>query len=510
MNLPFRLFLSTLFALTIAFAYNFFFLHLFERPITDQILLIVFSTAALGFLIFSFLGDVAASVKPEIPLAAKKKFNGASILSFLRENIYGIALALIFFAVYTTIGLKINVSNRDTTDNYLDADNYSWAERISAPDGHNFEMRGPHPFAYFIFRPLGWLLNLFTRNYGLSAILLNTLVGASCVFMAWIFIKQQFQDPVYALLIASLLGLSTAHIFFGSVVETYIFSAAALIGFVLILQKRTNSMSAPVAMSVVTFGITITNFVQNFIGFSVSLFEHRPGEVPKTFRVSLNKIFRFTALTLSFGIVISLIHAAWYPSSKLFFLLADAQAEEEFTFSIFQEPTWRAMGRAMLLVRTILLYAVIAPRPYVFGSEVGGTFPRFNFFKIAPETFSYSSYNGLGNVLVLAWVILVLAAILFFLWNIIRTRKVDLSLALGLCVLFNFALHLNYGYEPFLYSPDWAYALIFFVALSLGPLAKNRFFQSGLLVFLILLAYNQFQFFEFIFETIAPFIRQGG
>jgi len=87
---------------------------------------------------------------------------------------------------------------------------------------------------------------------------------------------------------------------------------------------------------------------------------------------------------------------------------------------------------------------------------------------------------------------------------------VDLSLALGLCVLFNFALHLNYGYEPFLYSPDWAYALIFFVALSLGSLAKNRFFQSGLLVFLILLAYNQFQFFRFIFETIAPFIRQGG
>ena len=510
MNLPLRLFLSTLFALTIAFAYNFFFLNLFERPVTDQILLIAFSTAALGYLIFSFWENAIARDRSEMPLAAKKKFDGASIPSFLRENIYGIALALIFFAIYMTVGLRLNSPNRDSTDNYLDADNYSWTERISAPEGYNLEMRGPHPFAYFIFRPLGWLLNIFTQNYGLSAILLTTLTGALCVFMAWLFIKQQFHDPIYALLIASLLGLSTAHIFFGSVVETYIFSAAALIGFVLILQKRTNSMSAPVAMSVVTFGITITNFVQNFIGFSVSLFEHQPGEAPKTFRVSLNKIFRFTALTLSFGILISLIHAAWYPSSKLFFLLSDAQAEEEFAFSIFQEPTWRAVGRAMLLVRTILLYTVIAPRPYVFGSEVGGTFPRFNFFKIAPETFSYSSYDGLGNVLVLAWVILLLAAIIFFLWNLIRTRKVDISLALGLCVLFNFALHLNYGYEPFLYSPDWAYALIFFVALSLGPLAKNRFFQSGLLVFLILLAYNQFQFFQFIFNTIAPFIRLGG
>jgi hypothetical protein len=510
MNLPFRLFLSTLLALTIAFAYNFFFLHLFERPVTDQILLTLFSTAALGYLIFLFWGNAKKPVRSETPLAAKKKFEAASISSFLRENIQGIALALIFFAVYTTIGLRLNSPNRDSTDNYLDADNYSWAQRISAPDGHTLEMRGPHPFAYFIFRPLGWLMNLFTRNYGLSATLLNTMAGALCVFMAWLFIKRQFQDPVYALLIALLLGLSTAHIFFGSVVETYIFSAAALIAFVLILQKRTSSMAGPVTMSVITFGITLTNYVQTFIGFFISLFEHHPGETPKTFRLSFNKIFQFTALTLSLGIVISLIHAAWYPSSKLFFLLSDAQAEEEFAYSIFQEPTWRAMGRVMLLIRTILLYTVVAPRPYVFGKEVGDTFPRFNFFKIAPETFSYSSYNGLGNILILAWVVLILTAIIFFLWNLIRTRKVDLSLSLGLCVLFNFALHLNYGYEPFLYSPDWAYALIFFVALSLGSLAKNRLFQGALLVFLILLAYNQFQFFQFIFATIAPFIGQGG
>jgi hypothetical protein len=71
-------------------------------------------------------------------------------------------------------------------------------------------------------------------------------------------------------------------------------------------------------------------------------------------------------------------------------------------------------------------------------------------------------------------------------------------------------LHLSYGYEPFLYSPDWAYALIFFVALSLAPLAKYRLFQGGMLVFLILLAYNQIQFIQFIYKTIAPFYSWSG
>jgi hypothetical protein len=288
-----------------------------------------------------------------------------------------------------------------------------------------------------------------------------------------------------------------------------------LIGFALTLQNKGENLFAPVTLSVITFGITITNFAQNFIGFFIvqaqKVFqpENRVTETQKNFKFFFIQIFRFTALVLSLGIVISVIHAAWYPSSRLFFQLSDAQAEGEFSLSIFQEPSWRAIGRVVLLVRTILLYTVIAPRPFVFGQEVGNWLPRFNFFKIVPQTYSYSSYNDLGNILVYAWAALLLLSSIFFLWNLIRTRKVDLSLAFALSLLFNFILHLGYGYEPFLYSPDWAYALVFFVALSLVPLAGNRFFQAALLLFLILLAYNQVQFLQFILDTIKPFALGG-
>jgi hypothetical protein len=208
--------------------------------------------------------------------------------------------------------------------------------------------------------------------------------------------------------------------------------------------------------------------------------------------------------------VISLVHAAWYPSSKLFFLPSDALIEEDFSLSFSQQPQWKAVGRLILLVRTILLYTVIAPKPFVFGKEVGAWLPYFNFFKLTPHLYSYSSYNGLGNILIIAWAVLLFVSGVFFLWNLIRTRKADLSLAFALSLLFNFVLHISYGFEPFLYSPDWAYALIFFVALGLAPLAKNRFFQAGMLAFLVLLAYNQIQFIQFMLATIAPFYSQGG
>jgi hypothetical protein len=490
-----RFFLSFLLALAVSFAFNFFFLHLFERSSIDRLLLMAFSTLALGYLIFFVSGNV--KWKLDLP-----KFEMGSFRSLLREHAPGIVLAVLFFAVYLWFGLQINFAKSDTTDNFLDADNYPWMNRIAAPNGYRLEMRSPHPFAYFILRPFGLLLNLFTSSPWLSAILLNTLVGALCVFMAWVFIKRHSQNSVYALLIAALLGLSTSHFFFGAVIESYIFSAAALIGFVLVLQKNDGTLSGPVTMSVLTFGLTLTNFAQNFIGFVTVQLSNLSR---KNFRDFLVKVFQFTALTLSIGVVLSVIHAAWYPSSRLFFQLSDAQIEGDFSLDIFQGPRWKLIGRIVLLVRTILLYTTVAPKLFVFGHEVGAWLPYFNFFRLTPQLYSYSAYDGLGTILIFAWATLLFLSGVFFLWNLVRNRKVDLALAFALCLLFNFLLHIGYGFEAFLYSPDWAYALIFFVGLSLAPLAKNRVFQAALLVFLILLAYNQFHFFQFILDTIAPF-----
>jgi hypothetical protein len=473
----------------IAFGFDFLFLNLSDRLIVDQVLLLFLPTLALSYLIFSFLETPHTFF--QIPKRIFPPFN--EVLSFIRANKDGIIIALLFLSVYFYMGLKLNPAEMDTVDNFLDADNSSWMRRIADPEGSSLEMRGPHPFAYLIFRPFGSLLTFFTQNFSLSAILLNTLAGALCVFLAWFYFKRQTQNSIYALLIAGLLGLSTSHFFFGSVVETYIFSALFLIIFFVLLQKNEQQIGALVFVSLITFGITLTNFIQTFIGFFVS-------------RPRIKEIFQFAALPLSLGIIFSLVQAAWYPSSKIFFLPSDAQAEGEFTFSFFQEPSWRVLGRVLLLIRTFFLYTVVAPKPYVFTAEVGGTFPRFNFFKIAPETFSYSSYDGFGNLLIVTWLLLLCSAVLFFVIELFRTRKVDVRVGLVLCILFNFILHLYYGYEPFLYSPDWAYALIFFVGLSLAPLAGNKIFQLSLFVFLLGVALNQFHFFNFIFNVIFPYL----
>jgi len=485
MKITIKFLLSLILASALAFGFNSFFLNLLERTLIDQVLLMFFLSASLTYIIFSLL-------EYGLPSVEKVEKNSFPSVFSIREYVPGILLALLFFLVYLYFGLQLNRLDSTQVDNLFEADVGSWIRRISGIGEKDFVMRGPHPFAYFIFRPFGWLLNAVTHDPALSAILLNTFAGGLCVFLAWLFIKRQFQSSIYASLIAGLLGLSTSHFFFGSVVETYIFSAMSLILFFLLLETDRRSLFPVILASTLTFGITITNFVQNGIGFMI----HRP---------RWKEIFRFFAWTVSLSIILSFLHTVAYPSSKLFFLLSTTRVERKFLNAIFKMPKWKAVGRAIFLVRTVFLYTTVAPDVYVLRDEVGSYFPEFRFFKISPGVFSYSGYDDFGTALVLIWCIMMLVAGGMFLWKLIRTRKPDLMLAFALCLLFNLVLHGYYGQELFLYSPDWAYALIFFVAFGLAPFRENRFFQVGFLVFLIGLANNQLHFMNVIINSLLSY-----
>lgn len=472
--------------LILSLGFNAFFLRLSERPLTEQALAILALALALSY-VFYFAWERVLKVRP------RWHFKVSFPLAALRDNAAGLALALLFFGVYLYYGLLIGGFSARQVDNLFDTDSADWAYRIANPQGGTFDMRGPHPFAYFLFRPLGLFLNLFTHEHFLSALVLNALAGGACVFLAWLFLKRQFENKVYAFLMAALLGLTTSHLILGSLVETYIFSAFALVLFCVLAGSERSSLASLVASAALTFGITLTNFVQNVIAFTVS-------------RPRWKEILRFTGWTLSIALILTYLHAARYPSSRLFFLPSEAVSEETF-FAPFEPPLWRISGRLMLLLRTALLTTVIAPDFYALTEGTESALPLIRFFRILPGAFHYGGYDALGKILVIIWASLLLAAGIAFAWKLIRARKADLSLAFALCLAFNLALHLVYGEDPFLYSPNWAYALIFFLAFGLAQWKHGRLFQAGFSTFLILLAYHQGQFLAALYQTLLPYMR---
>jgi hypothetical protein len=111
-----------------------------------------------------------------------------------------------------------------------------------------------------------------------------------------------------------------------------------------------------------------------------------------------------------------------------------------------------------------------------------------------------------GKTLAFAWLGLFLLGGFLFLKNL---RKEDnrFTFAFILILLFNFALHLRYGKDIFLYSANWTYAIILFLSLAWKELANKRWFQVVLFVFLVLLLANNSRLIFTMLSTSALHIK---
>jgi hypothetical protein len=334
---------------------------------------------------------------------------------------------------------------------------------------------------------------LLAGNKTIAALLLNAGAGALCVFLAWVFVKGWSRNTTFALLVASLLGLTTSHLVLSAALETYIFSAAVLIAFLILVRREDRSLKTLAPAGLVIFGITLTNFIQTLILFAFQDFK-------------IVKLLKYTAVVVAAALALAFIQARLYPTSQPFYLASNLQAEDSYAYHILREEFRHTVERAHILGRTITIFNVIAPRPLVLMHETGCEFPCFQTSLHQWNGARMNSYAGLGSALARSWFLILLIAAGIFLWRLIKSpHRVRLQAALLICILFNFALHMNYGDDPMLYSGDWTYAVVFFTALSFDDLAGKKWFQAGFLAFLVLIMINDWRFLQAILNVLAPF-----
>jgi hypothetical protein len=366
-------------------------------------------------------------------------------------------------------------------DIYFDADHFNYRLRLTTDNWRDYYWRSVHPFMILLFKPpvdvLGFLLK---GNKLWGAYLFVALGGALCVHLAWILIKTATGKSAYASLIAALLGLSASHLIFGSLIESYIFLAASLLLFYVLLIKD-RPLPALIAASLTTIGITHSNFAQNVI----ALFAVKP---------NLKQMIRFVVSVLVFLILLTLLNNLLFPDAHPFFFVPSTlQAEQQNLFPLNSL-------RVQALIRAFVFHNVVAPTPIFYDKDI--PFIQFRFFK--PEIDELSRYDlPIQDITSWMWLVLLLFAGVLFLWNIRKNPHWRLSLALMGCMVFNLILHLRYGKELFLYSPNWTYALVLLVGLIWQPLADRKWFQMILIVFLILLVWNNGVLLSTILNVLA-------
>jgi hypothetical protein len=390
---------------------------------------------------------------------------------FMNELATGSLVAGFFFSVYLVLVSIFNRPAFDTDDIFFDSDGLLWRWRFVTEHYRDYYWRPVHPFVLLIIRPLVAFFSFFLKGDRLAAaFVLVAFTGALSVFLVWYFVKHTVGNPLYALLIASLFGASTAQLVFSSLIETYVFLAAiALIFLVLLLKDK--PLFVLVIAGLVTFGITISNFAQTVIAHLL-------------IKRDIKQWIIYGLIIAALVVPLNLLNGFVYPNSQpYFFDLAAYNGEGHNTFP----PT---VQRGMLLGRVMFLHSIVAPDPLILKEEI--PFLKVWMFRAAIKRtpMRIAVYDTwFGTSIAYVWLAFVLLGGVLFLKNF-RGQDSRFFFTFILILLFYFIVSMQYGKDVFLYSANWTYAIILFLALAWRELANKRWFQIFLLVFIALLMAN--------------------
>jgi hypothetical protein len=406
----------------------------------------------------------------------------------MNEILTGLLVAGFFFCVYLIITSIINRPVFDVDDIFFDSDAFLWRWRFVTEHYRDYYWRPMHPFVLLIVRPLVMFLSLFLKGDRLAAaFVLVAFTGALCVFLVWYFVKHTVGNSLYALLIASLFGASAAQLVFSSLIETYVFlTAIALIFLVLLIKDK--PLFALVIAGLVTFGITISNFAQTVIAHLL-------------IKRDIKQWIIYGLIIAALVVPLNLLNNIVYPNSQpYFFDLAAYNGEGHNTFP----PT---VQRGVLLGRVMFLESIVAPDPLILKEEI--PFLKVWMFRAAIKRtpMRIAEYDTwFGTFIAYAWFAFVLLGGVLFLKNF-RGQDSRFLFTFILILLFYFIVSMQYGKDVFLYSANWTYAIILFLALAWRELSNKKWFQTSLLVFIALLLVNNSRLIYTMLSTSALHLK---
>jgi hypothetical protein len=420
-------------------------------------------------------------------------FKQTKTFAFIKENLPGIYAASLFFGINLIIARALNHPTFSINSIVFEADAGPWMSILGFPEGHDVN-RAVHPLVLITLRPFVGLIQLFTADkWFLGPIIAVAAMNGLCIFMAWLFAKRATQKDSYAFVFAIILGVTAAHMLFGSLTETYVFGMTSLILFFVLVQADEKRFSVLVPAGILVFGITVTNIAQSMIALFFKKF-------------GFWKLVYYGVIVLTISIALTAFVSVLYPGNQTFFWVpADLAFEGRFSKPIYVGPMDRVIEKFGVVGRAIFFHGVVAPTP-IEDFTRKTTDPLIDFKTHDYHEHVYAWYNGAAYVPVALWLTLFAGAIFLFFKNIRSSPHVPLMLGLLGSIAFTYFLHMNYGTELFLYSPYWTYLLIFFIALAYVDLAGRRWFESVLTIFAVTLMINNAWFIFIILRGLAPYL----
>jgi hypothetical protein len=214
-------------------------------------------------------------------------------------------------------------------------------------------------------------------------------------------------------------------------------------------------------------------------------------------RPNLKNVLKYIFIVVVLVVSLTLVSNLFYPNaSPYFFVPSSFRAEEQNVRAV-------SLNRAQALVRAFLFNNIVAPSPLLSHKDI--PFTQFRFYRA--EDYKISAYSTpLQSTTGWIWFAFLAVAAIFFVKDF-RSQNMRLSLSLLGCVFLNLLIHLKYGKELFLYSPNWTYAIVLLLGISWKNLLAHKWFQILLIAFLVLLMFNNAALLYTIMKDSVPYIK---
>ena len=372
-------------------------------------------------------------------------------------------LFVVFFAFYYLAAQQlVNAPMYERDDVFFRADTSRALKDMTGERTQHHVHTTGHPNFVIFNQPLGNYLRdkIKHAHYGMgkaeaakpASIIMTSLAGAGTVALFCALLLAHGLPPLRAGLFSAVLGCSATQMFYASTPETYGFSALGLTAVAFLASRRDLSERWWQAASVYAWSMLTTNIALVGI-WALARFWQMP---LKTLVVKLVKVM---AMTLALTVVISLIQAAIYPDTKMFFMPS----------SVARESTWLDWTRLQhpventrVLLQHLWLSNIIGPEPVrtiMFGKPMASI-----------EAGQWETVLPSLPLLALWAVFLAATAVSLFQRAFYRP-----AILAGLGVLaFNFLFFFVFGNDRMLYAALWTSTSVFVVAAGVELRLQHR------------------------------------
>jgi len=400
-----------------------------------------------------------------------------------------------FLLIYLSCGIIISNTRAFFIENILfDIDTHRVIADMT--DHHALHYRSSHhPLFVLLVNPLGSFLKVLFQNRVLAALFVNASCAAAGVVLAYLFCRLYCRNNFNAFLMAIAFGLTMSQIFFGSVPDTSTLAVCSLITTYALFFRHINNRDIPlpvwVLAGIFTFGITVTNFFQTLICYSLLIIKTSRNNEDKYFHYS--KIPLYIVCVLLITGILSLVQKMLYPSSVLFFFSDILSDELKYVTDVIIKQPQHVL---IQIIKHFFLVNFVAPFP--------GTYSLFTNISIKDPAITFalpSMYHWIGYLASGVWLSVFIASMrqLF-----LDKEKKWFHAGMTLCLLFNVLMHSVYGtnagghLELFSFCANFTFLVFSFTFPVMG--SSRLIPRVCLVIFIVAMGVNNFIVFNEIIK----------